>query len=473
MTGRFRRRRAAALIVVCGIVAACTGESKPPAAEPSRSAAASPSGDPCPSGYAEPDPNRPRITLKFGLDAARRLVTGTETVVFTPDLPVRELVFRLWPNSPSTPPNTRLVVTAARSGDASRFVVENAGAAPGLPGTLLRLPLGREAPAGEAVTVTLDFTLTLGGAVFERWGSTGKTAWWGTGHPLLAWERGVGWQTAPAARVFGEYASSEAARYDVTVEAPAADTVLITGVTDAPVDAGPGRRRWHAMNLSARDVSVTVGTFQQLTGMVDGTPVTAAVSSDTNASVATVLSQTTDALRKLTGLLGPFPFARLTVVALPTFGRRGIEFPGGFWLGPELLPATTTHEAAHEWFYGLVGDDQAKAPWLDEAFATYAEAIVNARPDAYRSALAQPGRVDGGTASFANQPVDYGNIVYGKGAAALLEARRKAGGPAFDAAIRCFLNANAWRIATAADVARALKPVPDALAVLRSAGALR
>ncbi len=33
---------------------------------------------------------------------------------------------------------------------------------------------------------------------------------------------------------------------------------------------------------------------------------------------------------------------------------------------------TVVHEAAHEWFYSLVGNDQVKDPWLDESLAQYA-----------------------------------------------------------------------------------------------------
>ena len=39
-----------------------------------------------------------------------------------------------------------------------------------------------------------------------------------------------------------------------------------------------------------------------------------------------------------------------------------------------------THELAHEWWFALIGDDQAKDPWLDEGFATWAEAVARGRP---------------------------------------------------------------------------------------------
>ena len=49
--------------------------------------------------YAQPDPNRPRITLSFDLADDLATVKGTEKVVFTPDRPVSEVVFRLTANT--------------------------------------------------------------------------------------------------------------------------------------------------------------------------------------------------------------------------------------------------------------------------------------------------------------------------------------------------------------------------------------
>jgi aminopeptidase N len=66
----------------------------------------------------------------------------------------------------------------------------------------------------------------------------------------------------------------------------------------------------------------------------------------------------------------------------------------------------------------------------------------------------------------------YFRSVYTQGAAALLRARSRTGAARFDAAIRCYVNANAHRVATPADLARALGALPAALAELRSVGAL-
>ena len=48
----------------------------------------------------QPDPDRPRYTVRLDADPAAGTVEGDLTVRFTPDLPIDRLVFRLWANAP-------------------------------------------------------------------------------------------------------------------------------------------------------------------------------------------------------------------------------------------------------------------------------------------------------------------------------------------------------------------------------------
>jgi aminopeptidase N len=131
----------------------------------------------------------------------------------------------------------------------------------------------------------------------------------------------------------------------------------------------------------------------------------------------------------------------------------------------------TVHETAHQWFYAMVGNSQALHPWLDEAFAQYSEQLVNGGSEGPDS-LNATGKVDRSTESYGNDVTGYYFTTYNKGAAALEAARTAAGAKAFDAAIRCYVNANAWRIATPHDLEVALARLPAAITVLRRAGAL-
>jgi len=142
-----------------------------------------------------------------------------------------------------------------------------------------------------------------------------------------------------------------------------------------------------------------------------------------------------------------------------------------------ILEATTSpevlvHEVAHMWFYGMVGNSQFRDPWLDEAFASWAEAVVDGGQGLVdQGALTMDGAVGGSMADFPDDG-DYFPVVYDKGGSALLAARAAAGPEAFDAAIRCYVDANAWSIATPEDVYAALDDLPAALAPLIDAQAL-
>lgn len=469
-----RLRRSAATLAVLAVLG--TGCSPPTGsfagdAASSAPAAATPSGAAaCPATYAQPDPKRPRITLAFDLAEDLATVRGTERVVFTPDLPVSELVFRLTPNTaPSVREGNRIRVTSATADPSGgAFRVERGGADASTQGGLLVLPLGREVPAGQEVRAEIAFTLTLGNRAFDRFGRLDEYAWWGSGQPLLAWERGVGWHREPLLQFTAESATSEAAQVDLTVTAPGRSTVLASGTPDRPVDAGGGRRRWHSVADRARDVSVAVGPFRVKESTVEGTRVQ--VGTPPATAPDALLAESERAVRELSRRYGPSPFPMISLARLP-LGGGGIEYPGSILMLDDSR-LVTVHEVAHQWFYGMVGNSQARDPWLDEAFASFAEATVDGTARADEGLLRAPGRVGASVAEFGADEGGYYSTVYGKGAAALAAARDAAGAEQFHAALRCYVNANAWRIARPADLTRALAGLPKALAVLREAGAL-
>ena len=465
-----RARRAALLAVAALLLAGCTSFADPrptPAAAPS-SAPREDSG--CPADRAEPDPDRPVVDLHFRLDDDLATVTGTERVEFTPDRRVQELVFRLVPNGPdSAPAGNRLVVDAVRGGDVASGAIEGAGAAD--PGGLYVVTLDGPLAAGSTTEVELDFTLTLGRGTFDRFGVDDDVSWWASGAPLLAWEPGVGWARDPFVDLSGETASSPVMDTSVSVDAPEGLTVLMTGAGAEPSAARDGRRTWTSTEPVARDVGVAAGRFTTGSATTpDGVDVTVGVLPGSGLPAAELAQETSSAIAGLAAHVGPFPYETLTVALLPHFGG-GIEYPSMI-LESTADPQVLVHEVAHMWFYGMVGNSQFRDPWLDEAFASWAETVVDgAQGLVDQRALTMPGPVGGSMADFADDD-DYFSVVYDKGGAALLAARTAAGPEAFDAAIRCYVDATAWSIATPEDVYAALEPLPAALGPLIDAQAL-
>jgi hypothetical protein len=424
----------------------------------------------CPDERAAPDPHRPEVTLDFRLADDGASVTGTETVLFTPDRDVREMVFRLVPNGPdSAPAGNRLVVDSVRGDDVAGGGYEQAGAAD--PGGLYVVDLADQLSAGRSTEVELDFTLSLGSPTFDRVGHDDALSWWASGAPLLAWEPGVGWARDPFVPLSGETASSPAADTRVSVSAPEDTTVLMTGTRAQPSQPSDGRRTWTSTEPVARDVGVAVGPFTTAQATTpDGVAVTVGALPGGDLAPEELLSQTLASIASLEGFLGPFPYEAQTVALLPDYGG-GIEYPG-FIFEATPSPQVLVHELSHMWFYGMVGNSQFRDPWLDEALASWAEAVVDGKDDLVdEDALDLRGPVGGSMADYSNTGA-YFRLVYDKGGAALLAARAAAGPAAFDAAVRCYVDANAWSIATPEDLGAALADLPAAVDVLVRAGAL-
>jgi hypothetical protein len=410
------------------------------------------------------------VDLSFRLADDRATVTGTEKVDFTPDRRVGELVFRLVPNGPdSAPEGNRLVVDAVRGDDVGPGGYQAAGAAD--PGGLYVVPLIHALAAGKSTTVELDFTLTLGAGDFDRFGTAPGVSWWASGAPLLAWEPGVGWAEDPFVALSGETATSPVMDTSVSVSAPADLTVLMTGSRAEPSAPQDGRRTWTSTEKVARDVGVAAGLFTTArTTTPDGVGVTAGVLPGAELAAPELAQRTADAIGGLAAHVGAFPYRTLTVALLPDYGG-GIEYPSMI-LEASPDPRVLVHEVAHMWFYGMVGNSQFRDPWLDEAFASWAETVVDGgRGLVDRRALSLVGPVGGSMADYRNDH-SYFTLVYDKGGAALLAARDAAGPDAFDAAVRCYVDANAWSIATPDDVGAALADLPAALPPLMQAGAL-
>jgi aminopeptidase N len=213
---------------------------------------------------------------------------------------------------------------------------------------------------------------------------------------------------------------------------------------------------------------VAVGDFDTAVAETGGTAVTVGVLPGSDESAEDLADDTVEAIRRVEGRFGPFPYSTLTVPLVADDGG-GEEYASSILLGDgdfDLL----LHEVAHMWFYGMVGNSQFRDPWLDEAFASFAESLG---PDAHShdDELDIAGDVGGAMTDFRDQD-DYEERVYSKGAGALEAAREAAGEEAFDAAVRCYVETQAWTIARPEDLARALEGLEPAVDVLVEAGAL-
>ena len=125
----------------------------------------------------------------------------------------------------------------------------------------------------------------------------------------------------------------------------------------------------------------------------------------------------------------------------------------------------------------MLGNNQARHPWIDESFATYAQARVAGQLDSYtlpdvdpglRGDLGQPMQHWAGRGGFGR----YVRGVYDQGAAALIEGRRRMGEEAFDEAMRAYIDTYAHQVVEPEDVEEAFQDLPAVVDLLRDAGGL-
>jgi hypothetical protein len=370
-------------------------------------------------------------------------------------MPTDRLVFRLWANGvlPGRA-GGRITITAATVDGApvtGRYAA--AGSWPSTPGTVFTLPGASTFPPGKAVAAHLEFELRLPGATPDRISTNGANIRLGSALPVLSWVRGTGWQESPAVDVLAESAVSEVADWDVTVSAPAGDIVLASGDEVAPR---------HFVGQAIRDFAMTVGPMRLATATAQSgrTTVVAGVgagATDDPAAIAALAARSVDAMA---AHFGPYPYDRLTVSVTPGL-RGGIEFPMHIQVGAALASRHLVHEVGHQWFYGLVGNDQYRDPWLDEALTNYAEARVDNRLAADRALpipAAGAGRAGQSMAYWAAHRDVYFRSVYVQGTQALGAVADAAGGyDKLDCALARYVRERAYSVATPADLNSAIE----------------
>lgn len=85
-----------------------------------------------------------------------------------------------------------------------------------------------------------------------------------------------------------------------------------------------------------------------------------------------------ESIKIFSKLFGEYPYDNFDVVASDFF-IGGMEYPNLVMIDESLydredsflLEYVIAHETAHQWWYGVIGNDQVKEPWLDEALTEY------------------------------------------------------------------------------------------------------
>jgi hypothetical protein len=163
------------------------------------------------------------------------------------------------------------------------------------------------------------------------------------------------------------------------------------------------------------------------------------------APASSMLSSARRAISRYSGLLNAsYPYATYKVVQ--SSGGYGMESPGLTWIPTGVSRTNLTylvyHETAHQWFYSLVGGNQAYEPYTDEAAADFlARYALGLR----RGSRCSTARLDLSIYRYSSSC--YYEVVYIQGGNFLDDLRRRMGSTAFWRGLRAYVAANRWKTA--------------------------
>ncbi len=256
--------------------------------------------------------------------------------------------------------------------------------------TVYKVKLPSTLAVGEMMKINMDYEVNIPN-IQNRFGYQEKVFNLGNFIVTPAVYDEDGWSVEPYVDL-GDAFYTDIANYDVTIKVPEGYTVAASGSSD-------GNGNYHVANV--RDFAFCASnSYEILEEETDGVKVTVYYGDGIKKTAQRVMGVAKNSLKIYGDTFGKYPYDTLSLVMNGlTGGVSGMEYPTLVMIAPSTLVEnleewgvdtndkdelqsnvrsidnTTCHEIAHQWFYGIVGNDQNTEPWLDEGFASFCEYI--------------------------------------------------------------------------------------------------
>jgi hypothetical protein len=385
------------------LLAACSGPD--PSSVARAPSPSPPADDPSPAARRTPAEATYRIELRGNSDGTRW--QGSQEVAFTNTggIELRRVWFRSWANGVDGCDPLAISVSGLEGGQMGGLRIGC---------TAWAVTLTEPLAPGERTRVRFDLEIRVP-TRNDRFGVWDGTALLGNALPILAVNDDDGWHLDPYVDV-GESFYSEVGRYRAILDVRRALSTPATGRLVDLVTRGTREIRTYVA-ADVRDFAWATGRLDVVETRADGATVNVwyRPSFMTESRARLTARDAAASVEAFAAAFGPYPSAEVDVVtaAFTTFG--GMEYPEIVFANPERR--VLSHELAHQWWYGLVGNDEFTEPWLDESFATWSEFLPWSPLtgcDSYRWP-SKTARITNDMAYWRDHPREYGTVYGGGG----------------------------------------------------------
>jgi len=238
---------------------------------------------------------------------------------------------------------------------------------------ILEVNLPSHLEKNKRIEICINFLLTLPNCT-HRLGWFENNVNLGNWYPIACEYEGDGvWDTTPYYAT-GDPFNSSVANYNVKISAPSGFNIIASGervsdITKNSMSTATFEGR------AIRDFAAVLSTnTTKHTDQVNNTTINYYAAPDDNAASAH-LKLACEALFTFNDLFGDYPYHTLNVVTTP-FMQGGMEYPNlvmasSLVTGEEEFRKVIIHEIAHQWWYGVVGNDEVNEAWFDEGLSEY------------------------------------------------------------------------------------------------------
>jgi len=298
-----------------------------------------------------------------------------------------------------------------------------------------------------------DFGSYKGVACFENW------------YPIICVYDSQGWHIEPSCKM-GEANFSEIADYIVNINLPQDEVVASSGECVEEKNLGSDRK---IITLKAEDVRdftwVSSSRFKSAEKKAGNVTIRSYFLQEDEARGIEALNFGVKAIEFFSETFGEYPYDTFNIVETYLYGGA-MEYPlltaigEQYYKYPDIkaLESAVSHEIAHQWWYVVVGNNEYKEPWLDEALASYSEAMyfekyhgeelfkekINSEAGLMRFERAVGDSMD----KFKNGS-EYNIVVYMKGSFMIDQLRKKVGDEKFIEVMKTYYDKYKFKNASA------------------------
>lgn len=322
-----------------------------------------------------------RYEVTVEVDPERHVITGTSTIIYYNREPIAldSLYLTLYPNAFDEEGEAPLIAPASVSypegfdpgsitvdvTDRPYEVVED---------TFLRIDLTDPLEPGESVDIELDFVIQVP-HLAHRFGHHDGIIYAGNCLPLVCPYKDGGWVRHPyTAR--GDPFYSESAHWSVSITVPTGWTVASTG---APIDEDLGESTITTTYVApdTRDFAFSCSEQYEVATLHHGaTTIRSYYRHGHEEGGVRACELARQAMHVYENRFGPYPYDTFSI-AETHLGAAGMEYPHlifvdqQYYTSPQemIFEVIIAHEVAHQWWYGVVGNDQVYHSFIDESLA--------------------------------------------------------------------------------------------------------